>query len=193
MENLKIILSLFVLSVTANCHCQKILPVEKLVDYMRGKQGGLENNGYTYVKDVNNVLDKFIGTWKGKSTIGKTYEIKINEISETSYGIKEDLLILKYRVLDAKGKEIDNTLSLPNDHVYVVSGAYLDKQNNYVFNFNGGQKDCGLDGSLFVKVLGNGKKLEISLHPIGESISVRCESGDPIEIMPVEITILDKK
>ena len=51
----------FILSI-ANCIAQQIIPVENQINYINNE---IEYPDNTYIKDVNNVLGKYVGTWKG--------------------------------------------------------------------------------------------------------------------------------
>lgn len=47
--------------------------------------------GYTYAKDTNNTLNKYVGTWKGVYN-GKIYEMKFNKYLYDNTDIKRDML-----------------------------------------------------------------------------------------------------
>ncbi len=53
--------------------------------------------GYTYAKDINNTLDKYVGTWKGTYN-GRVYEIKFNESLYDNMGMKRDMLKGRLRI-----------------------------------------------------------------------------------------------
>lgn len=53
---------------------------------------------YTYVKDINNSLDKYIGTWKG-SYNGRIYEMKFNKsLYQDFTGFKRDEITGRLRI-----------------------------------------------------------------------------------------------
>ena len=52
---------------------------------------------YNYVKDINNILNKYIGTWKGTYN-GKVYEMKFNKSLYDDMGMKEDILKGRLRI-----------------------------------------------------------------------------------------------
>lgn len=64
---------------------------------------------YTYAKDINNSLDKYIGTWKG-SHDGKTYEVQFKK------GLYQDLTLseLKRDELVGRIKITSLTGNIPN-------------------------------------------------------------------------------
>src|SRR5258705_1175615 len=99
---------LIVFGLTMNA--QMIEPVERKWDYISMKKGIPDN---MYFKDVNNVLGKFIGTWKG--TYGdKKYEFRITKYTSDFLKVQEDELLIRYIVTDLNGNEIDETTSFPD-------------------------------------------------------------------------------
>ena len=72
MKNKITILMLFI--IIASCKAQSILPIEKVIDYRNSKTGIPQN--ITQIKDVNGLLNKFIGVWKGTYN-NKNYEFYI--------------------------------------------------------------------------------------------------------------------
>ncbi|MDA9339700.1 hypothetical protein N9Q68_01880 [Polaribacter sp.] len=87
MKNLGIVL--MVLLTTLSCKAQHIIPVEDVVEYRNSEGGLLGDRDYVYVKDINNLLDKYVGTWKGTYS-GKNYEFKVIKITDDRDEVKED-------------------------------------------------------------------------------------------------------
>lgn len=58
----------------------------------------------TYIKDINNSLNKYVGTWKGNLN-GKTYEFKF--IKQLNFGVEDDFrwdrLIGRIKVINSNG------------------------------------------------------------------------------------------
>lgn len=52
---------------------------------------------YNYVKDINNTLNKYIGTWKGFHN-GKVYEMKFNKSLYDDMGMKKDEITGRLRI-----------------------------------------------------------------------------------------------
>jgi len=50
-----------------------------------------------YVKDINNTLNKYIGTWKGSHN-GKVYEMKFNKSLYDDMGMKKDEITGRLRI-----------------------------------------------------------------------------------------------
>jgi hypothetical protein len=85
-----LIIGLFIL-VNLSCKSQAIVPVETRIDYIHTGDGVPET--ITYFKDVNNLLDKYVGVWKG--TLNNiNYEFKITKITNKLGRITEDRLLI---------------------------------------------------------------------------------------------------
>ncbi|SDD87915.1 DUF6705 family protein [Riemerella columbipharyngis] len=94
----------------------------------------LEN--ITYIKDVENRLDKFVGTWTGTYN-GKTYTFKFNKRVKYSDGMGNrtiDLLFGRIKVEGANGEILYNTLSESNDSNTYFSGDNF-QRNSYIMDF----------------------------------------------------------
>jgi hypothetical protein len=52
---------------------------------------------YKYVKDINNTLNKYVGTWKG-SYNGRVYEMKFNKSLYDDMGMKKDEITGRLRI-----------------------------------------------------------------------------------------------
>ncbi len=112
---------------------------------------------HTYFKDVNNVLDKYLGTWTG-SYEGKDYLFEITKKtgvkfgSSTDYIIKFDILKVHYKITSSSGTVLANTINLPDDNLYVISGLnFTDDQSKlYRARYQGEQTACGQSGVLFL-------------------------------------------
>lgn len=109
---------------TSFCYAQEIVPIETHRFGSRALAG-------CYLKDVNHVLEKFEGVWKGTCEIGDCkgfrYEVRIKKYYEKTIGMHiEDGLFLRYRVWDAQGKEIYSTLDIADDnHIEVVKSLCI--------------------------------------------------------------------
>ncbi len=140
-----------------------------------------------YIKDVNNVLGKFVGTWKGDYN-NKNYEFKIIKYTVDNIGLKfkEDLLLIRYKIVEANGKVLENTLDLANDSPYVIHGSYYDNRDGgYVLYYQGRAHKCGQNGDLFISTYGtNDTKLQLFLSVNGEMHSNLCPNGAAQQILP---------
>ena len=182
----------FLILTILSCKAQNILPVEELVNYL-GTNGGIPRN-ITYVKDVNNLLNKFTGTWKGNYN-NLNYEFSVFKITRTSNlrPLTYDELIIKYKITDSLGNVIEDTTTLLNDSVYVIKGRYLAKTGSYVLNYIGRDSNCGQNGNIFMGVLSGtrGTKMQLFLYPDGKTSD--CTKQGETQILPTEVITLTKQ
>ena len=175
---------------TISCKAQ-ILPVEEVVNYRNAEEGIPEN--ITYIKDVNHLLDKYIGTWEGADS-GKNYEVTINKITvESEYrDLTRDELFMRYKITNTNGTVIINTLPLPDSNTLVLKGEYLDPAGSYVLYYQGEDADCGQNGDVFISVYGtNNTQMQLFLQVYGEV--VECTTGYAEQVLPIEPIILTKQ
>ncbi len=108
----------------------------------------LEN--ITYVKDTNNRLNQFVGTWKG-SYGGKQYEItlekKVNYKDNPNDDMSWDRIIGRILVKDSQGNILYNSTSYPDGKTYF--GGYNFQGKTYVMHFVGNY-NCLESGSVFI-------------------------------------------
>ncbi len=105
---------------------------------------------YTYAKDTNNLLNKFVGVWKGSYIDGRTYEFHFTKkIDDYRYGKYWDILKGRVLVKNAAGQVIFNTLNT-SDQETLFSGFYFDqslKRYEMYFVANG---DCNDSGHVYI-------------------------------------------
>lgn len=174
-------LGLIILSIIS-CKSQ-VLPVENVVNYINSKDGIPKN--ITSIKDVNNLLDKFIGTWKGTYD-GKTYEFRILKITTKPGRITEEKLIMRYLITNSDGTVIEDTRELPDSSPYVIKGNYLDT-TTYALVYTGKNSRCGLSGTIFIDFLQGSNNTKMTLFLAPDSIILdqnSCPNGRANQIMP---------
>lgn len=171
---------------TMSCKAQ-IIPVETYHSYNRDLEDG------AYIKDVNNVLTKFVGIWKGVYN-SKNYEFRIIKKTVNYLNIKEDQLLMRYKITSYNGTVIENTLLLPDDDAYVLQDGYIAKSGSYVFSYIGKNVDCGQNGWVFMGVLNNSnnKKAKLFLSVKGENYP-SCTTGEAEQILPLKSMELVKQ
>ena len=171
---------------TLSCKAQHIIPVEDGHKYVATEDGFMGNKEYVYVKDINNILNKFLGTWKGIHN-AKNYEFKITKTTTDDGELKEDMLLMRYKITSNNGSVIENTLSLPNDSPFVMQNGYVAKSGSYVFSYIGKNVACGQNGWVFMGVLNNSnnKKAKLFLSVKGETYP-ECTTGAAEQILPME-------
>lgn len=108
MKNIFLIISLFIVSYAMKA--QTIIPIERTAEYLKENKGKVPKS--KYYKDVNKVLDKYVGEWEGTYN-NKIFYFKISKqikfISPVSNSTHSDRLKVQYRVTDKKtGKVIQD-------------------------------------------------------------------------------------
>jgi len=173
------LLLLFIISFT--CKAQ-IIPVENHFNYPNEIPNG------TYIKDVNNVLNKFTGTWIG-SYDNKNYEVVIEQTTISYLQILNDILLLRYKITDANGTVLLNTL--PDDSDYVVMGEYVNPSGSYQLDYGGYEYDCGQSVTIFIKTFNNNTQMKLYLY-LGESPynEIDCPNGFAEQVFPTHTQII---
>lgn len=168
------------------CSAQQIIPLE---DFLHYRDNEIEVADGTYFKDVNGLLNKFVGTWKG-SWNNKNYEFFIEKYyRETEFThLKYDELSIRYKVFSGSGVLLEDTTNLPEDSIYVLMGLYLDKSGGYVLYYQGKETLCGQSGDVFISVYGsNNEKMQLFLYPQHEFIdSDTCPNGEATQLLPTD-------
>jgi len=167
-KNMKTKLLIWVLVMSAfSCKAQiyprGIIPVENFAEY----QGEIHDRDY--IKDVNNLLDKYEGTWIGTYS-GKEYKVAIEKKKSNFLGITGDILLLRYKITDSNGQEIINTLNISDEDTRIVDGEYLENGGEpgeyYVMDYLGEESMCGQKGSIYIDFLnGDYNHLHLFLAP----------------------------
>ncbi len=174
----QIALTLLFAMLFINCRAQTVIPLEDFEDYNQE----LPDNAH--VKDVNNILLPYVGRWSG-SYNGNTYIFKIEKFTRISNnkGLRFDKLHMRYKITDGSGNIMANTLDLPDDSKYIISGNYLSESGSYVLNYLGFNAACGQNGSVFISVSPNGNILNLFLSPDGE-LYPECTTGYAGQVLP---------
>ncbi len=179
---------------TICCKAQNILPVEKVIEY-RNSETGIPQN-ITQIKDLNGLLNKFIGIWKGDYN-SKNYEFRIvkHTRQSTTRNLSEDELLIRYKIIEANGTVLENTLDLANDSPYVIHGSYLASSGSYVLYYQGKEHKCGQNGDVFIRVLNNTNdlKMKLFLNVAGEMYADLCPNGAVQQMLPTDLIDLTKQ
>jgi hypothetical protein len=148
------------LLIALSCRAQQIVPVEKSIGYMEA-QNGIPKG--TYLKDVNNLFNKYLGTWKG-SFDNKNYTFVITMFKHEFLGVTEDKLLIRYLITDSSGAIIEDTRSLPNGSPKVIHGNYFAKDTSYyACNYSGKESLCGQKGTVFIYIKNNTNNTQMYL------------------------------
>ncbi len=168
------------------CSAQQIIPLEDFLNY---RDNEIEVPDGTYFKDVNGLLNKFVGTWKG-SLNNKNYEFRVEKHyreAEVTH-LKYDKLRIRYKIFSGSGVLIEDTTNLPEDSIYILMGLYISKLGGYVLFYQGKETLCGQKGNVFISVYGsNNEKMQLYLYPDNEFIdSDTCPNREAAQILPTD-------
>jgi len=108
---------------------------------------------YNYAKDLNNSLEKYVGTWKGNYN-GKTYELQFQKDIFEDVGIKRDELIGRIKIKDSAGNVIYDTFNEPdNTKTNFIGLNFQSDLKAYRVYFSGNTpKGCINYGTVYLKI-----------------------------------------
>jgi len=176
---------LILILTTLSCKAQ-ILPLENCVNYIDQEDTGIPEN-ITYIKDVNNLLNKYIGVWIGNYD-NKAYELRITKTTTHDDGISVDELRVKHKITDNNGNVIEDTTTLQDDNYLVISGMHIGRSGSYFLNYIGNEADCGQFGTMLISVGYNNSNnnMRLGLHIGRDIITADCPNGAATQIFPSE-------
>ncbi|WP_299399128.1 DUF6705 family protein [uncultured Gelidibacter sp.] len=184
---MKKIVYISIILLILSCKAQ-IITLEDFEDYPTELPDG------AYLKDVNNILGKYVGTWKGTYN-NQNYEFVVvkTTFENTTLKYKHDKLLIRYKITNNSGTVLANTLNLPNGDKYIIRGSYLAKSGSYVLSYLGLNGKCGQNGTVFISVYDvNNVKMKLFLEPYGEIYS-ECTTGYAGQILPTDWIDLTKQ
>ncbi|WP_419870603.1 DUF6705 family protein [Chryseobacterium sp. CT-SW4] len=106
-----------------------------------------------YLKDMNNELDKYVGTWKGVRD-GKTYEFNFIKKENVGENIKWDKLLGRLKITTASGiLEYDNFNKTDSELELKFFGDNFQKDlKAYLLYFSGDQINCIDYGYTYLRI-----------------------------------------
>lgn len=135
-----------------------------------GSEGCPDLQGTKFVKDVDNRLDKFVGTWKGTFN-GKQVELKLEKKEDFGrWDVKWDKLMGKIRIKDSQGNIIfDSFQNLEHD-----ANPYGNnfQRTAYEMRFSG-KDECDDYGTVFIEIQSvpvNGTKMRLFYSREGDVV-----------------------
>jgi len=98
----------------------------------------------SYLKDTNNELLPYIGTWKANFD-NKEITIKVDKIDHhlvdyVNHKFYRDVLFIRYSIKNSQGAIIKSTLNLPVTQSGIESDVTFPNENLVAFTYSGG--DC---------------------------------------------------
>lgn len=128
----------------------------------RDQEGCPDLENITYVKDTNNRLNQFVGTWKGNFG-GKQYEIKlekkVNYKDEPNDDLSWDRIIGRILIKDNSGNIIYSSMNKADNETFFFGFNF--QKRVYVMHFIGNY-DCLESGNVFLETrLNNSNELTL--------------------------------
>ena len=189
MKNIILVIILFITGVS--CKAQTTISLEQAYQYSKSDDGIPET--VTYIKDINNRLDQFVGTWKG-SYNGKNYEFKfIKKLNYTKYTVKWDKLIGRILIKDSNGNIIYNTMNESDDNT--MFWGYQLQTRAYVMSFVYNSY-CNDSGDIFIEVRkNNSNEMTLYFYKDGGLYNpAKCPNYDTyVPLLPKDKIVLTKQ
>lgn len=188
----KLILLGCLLIIGISCKAQTIVPVEKSIEYK--ETGGIPDG--VYLKDINNLLLKYIGTWKGTYE-GKNYTFVITKFRHDFLGISADKLLVRRLITTTNGTVIEDTRSLPDTSPDVIKGSFFSKDLSYYgLRFFGENSICGNQGTVFIRMK-NTTNTSMSLTFMQDMVTINEENCPGLKLaepsLPISGMMLTKQ
>jgi len=178
MKDLKTLIIILICFVQISCKAQ-IIPIESYHEYPTDIPDG------AHVKDLNNLLDKFLGTWIGVFE-NNSIELYIIEDTDTTGGADFDIVRIFYKVTDSSDNVLLDTTSPIIEDEFIISGMYFqddDLFETYVLDYIG--MGCRYNGDLFITVEeANPITMLLSLNRYEGRYENDCEGGIDMEFFP---------
>ena len=197
-RNFYLVLAFFVM---IQSNYAQIMSIEEYRNYAHGTRTVARDIGIpeniTYIKDINNTLNKFEGFYVGIMIIDgfeATYQIrveKIRRIYKPEYDLPDsDILILRHKILDNTGKVLEDTFgSEIGSNAHYMSGYNLYNTNTYTLRYAGMGRSflCGNVGDVNITLL-SPDKLNLIFVPDHDAYTSQenCPNGVAKKMFPTE-------
>lgn len=145
MKNIFLVTALFILA--TSCKAQ-IYPLRTFTE--------IPTNGY--LKDTNNELPEYVGTWKGEwnnKTIFITLKKITNQYNENLKYYK-DYLIGKFKVVNSSGQILFDNTTIPDNDAKIWGGKFSKNDNKYSFTYID-EDICGMTGTIKINFTDSSK------------------------------------
>ena len=132
----------------------------------------------TYIKDINNLLNKYVGTWKGNLN-GKNYEFNFVKKENFGFGdnLKRDRLIGRLKITNSNGVvEFDNFMKQDNENDFYGDNFQRDLKV-YLMRFAGGKLGCIDYGYTYMWIKPETPNaMGINFHPDNDTVTEDCSN-----------------
>lgn len=173
---MKNIVTIFLTLLTISCKSQTI----SLEEAYQCQENPNCLMNYNYVKDINNTLNKYIGTWKGVYN-GSIYELKFNKSLYDDMGMKRDILKGRLRILTSGNIPliVFNNFNEPDDKKTRFSGLGLGSNlQTYRMIFGGSSPEgCINYGTVSLRINpSNTNEMRIKYYSNNDIVVGECPS-----------------
>lgn len=132
----------------------------------------------TYIKDVNNLLNKYVGTWKGTLN-GKSYEFNFIKKENFGFGenLKRDRLIGRLKIINSNGVVEYNSFIKPDNDTDFFGDNFQSDLKVYLMRFSGEQVGCIDYGYTYMWIKPQTPNtMGINFHPDNDTVSEDCSN-----------------
>lgn len=177
----KIIVILVLLVISNSCVAQNTIGLKDATISSTKSIGEVSPN-IDYIKDIDNSLDKFIGSWTGEYN-NKKYELQF--IKKTKYGEKpmKDILLGRMLIKDNSGNILYDTFQKPDDQSGLIGLNFQKDLKIYQLSFSGKNPSCGDSGIIYIyfKDTNNLSLLSVGFLGDGEIVvEEKCQGNKPL-------------
>lgn len=108
----------------------------------------------TEIRDLNNILQPYVGVWRGSISNQRTLEIHTSVATVTTFdNVLIDRLLSRYKITDANNNVLYETLSITdNDHINVILSRFADPIGDMI-SFYAEPGVCGRVNDLHYKII----------------------------------------
>ncbi len=167
---MKNIFLLLLLAVSCKSYTQQqtIVPLRTYADIP-------EDAGY-YMKDTNNELHDFEGTWKGvwdNKTVFITFK-KINNKYNNVMKYNADIIIGKFKTLDSNGNILFDNTQLSDNEAKIEGTGFQNITDKYLMSYRDNDL-CGIGGFIYMFFTNTTKtQLNFSFNQQTQTIDTDC-------------------
>ncbi|MFM9826127.1 hypothetical protein [Flavobacterium sp.] len=159
---------------------QTIIPLEQYKTIWEANQGLPDNS---YVKDLNNIMGRFLGTWRYNAN-GLAYIFIITKETHTFFNVKADQLVINYTIGNiSTGQLFVDTRKLSVTDEKITKGfMYYPEKDGFLFDYvyNEG---CGQIGQLFIRQEAP-TYIYLNLTLIGDTKPIIIDCGTDLNLTP---------
>ncbi|MCL1672192.1 DUF6705 family protein [Elizabethkingia ursingii] len=170
-----------VLTFSISCHSQ----TRGLSEAAISTNNAIANNviqNTSYLKDVDNSLNKFEGIWKGEYN-GKVYEFRL--VKKIKYGEnpQKDIILGRFEVKDSSGTIIYSTLNNSDVEAGLKGINFQSGNKIYHLNYTESRNGCGKSGVAYIyfKDPNDLKTLSLGFMSDGDiMVKGKCDNYTPL-------------